>query len=164
MTLATRMPSSQPATPSSGSLRACRMVRVNANDSTARPHAALLNSYSFLSGSRRPFCFWLFPPLHFGGIPTLSLFVCVCVCVCVSFKSRSYRVAMHMKINHAQKEAGIQIQQFVNMRAKLRALYKGTSHASRLERITPKHLSRLSKVTPRPLQGHERWDEASRAC
>ena len=75
MTLAIRMPSSQPATSSSGSLRACRMVRVNVDGSTVRPHAAHLNSDSCSSDRERPSCFCLFPLFHLSCTPTLSLFV-----------------------------------------------------------------------------------------
>ena len=53
VTLAIRMSSSQLATSSSGSLRTFRTMRVNANGRTVIPHPALLNSYSYPSGSRK---------------------------------------------------------------------------------------------------------------
>ena len=46
VTLAIRMSSSQLATSSSGSLRAFRTMRVNADGRTAIPYPALFNSYS----------------------------------------------------------------------------------------------------------------------
>ena len=54
VTLAIRMSSSQLVTSSSGSLRAFRTIRVNADGRTARPYPALSNSYSCPSGSRKP--------------------------------------------------------------------------------------------------------------
>ena len=54
--------------------------------------------------------------------------------------------AVKLKVDHAQKEAGIPFQ--------LRGLYKGTGHASRLERISPRLHSKKTGVTPRPLKTH----------
>ena len=51
-----------------------------------------------------------------------------------------------LKVDHAQKEAGIPFQ--------LPALYKGTAHASRLERIPPKLYSKETRVNPWPFKIH----------
>ena len=53
VTLAIRMSSSQLATSPSGSLRACRVIRVSADGKTVRPYSVLLSSYDFPSGSRK---------------------------------------------------------------------------------------------------------------
>ena len=56
-----------------------------------------------------------------------------------------YLVVM-LKVDHAKKETWTLFQ--------LRALYKGTCHASRLERTSPRLHSRVTRVTPRPLETH----------
>ena len=48
--------------------------------------------------------------------------------------------------------------------AQLRALYKGTGHASRVEHITPRLYSRMSRVTPRPFQSNDWRGKASKVC
>ena len=65
VTLAIRISSSQLATSSSGSLRAFRTMRVNADGRTVRPYPALLNSYSCPSGSRKAVLY-----LSFSAIST----------------------------------------------------------------------------------------------
>ena len=75
VTLAIRISSSQLATSSSGSRRAFRTIRVNADSRTARPYPALLNSYSCPPGSRKAVLCLSLCVFQSGGTPTLSLFV-----------------------------------------------------------------------------------------
>ena len=129
MTLVIRVSYSQLATSSFGSLGACRMIRVNADGSTVRPHPVLLTSYSCLSVSRK-----VVSCLSFPAITSISV-----------SSGRNY-----LKMNHAQKEAGIPFQQFGKYTGTTLSTLQG--HRSRIPSRTypPRLHSRGARVTPSP--------------